>query len=78
MELKEKEKIKYLSKYNRVWQHIKTGEIKGSAIELSPNEKITDYKEVPKPKTKEKSIEKAEEVTATNKIGFSNYNINKK
>lgn len=37
---------KYLAKYNKVWQNIKTGKIHGNELELKDSEKLTDYKEI--------------------------------
>ena len=43
------EKQSYVSRFNRVWQNIKTGEIFGNTLKLKDNEKITSYREIPKP-----------------------------
>lgn len=38
----------YLAKHNMQWQHIASGALKGDKLELLPDEKITEYKQVQK------------------------------
>lgn len=40
----------YLARTGKVWRHIKTEKIGTEKLELKSNEKLTDYKQVPKPK----------------------------
>lgn len=39
----------YLARHNKSWQKIATGEILGDKLTLKPGEKLTDYRQMPKP-----------------------------
>lgn len=72
-----KGKIFYMAKYNKVWQHIKTKQVYGNQIELKGNEKISDYKEIPKIK-ENSDKEKLENMTNLSNKSNLGYNLNKK
>ena len=60
--------MKYVAKYNKVWQNVQTGEILGREIELKEGEKITGYQEAPAPKKETAEIKK--ETAKPTKTGF--------
>lgn len=79
MEDKKINAVHYVAKYNHVWKNLRTGEMHGNSIALTGKEKITDFKEVYKPKDKIKDMMHENMDTGVNpKPIYSNYNLNKK
>lgn len=42
--------MQHIARYNKVWQHIATQKIYTDKLELKKNEKIENYRQIPKPK----------------------------
>ena len=61
--------IKYLARYNRVWQAVKTSEILGHELELKDGEKLSMFREVPKPPEaqKDSKVSQSKHIPAGNK-----------
>lgn len=48
----------YLARHNKVWQNIKTGEVLTDKLTLKEGEKLTAYRQIPKPKEQTKVMPK--------------------
>ena len=54
--MEKKEQVKYLSRHNKVWEHIKTKKVMSNTLVLKDKEVLTDYRQIPKPKEEEKEV----------------------
>lgn len=46
--------MEYLARHNKVWQHIKSGDVLTNQLKLKNGESLTDYRQIPKLKEQSK------------------------